>query len=80
MELFTSENKMPDEACRLAKVEQRIENLEEIFEDRGKKLDAIIATLEEMKSDQTRYKGFLGGIVFTVGAVFSFLSWWLGSR
>jgi hypothetical protein len=71
---------MPDEACRLAKVEQRIENLEEIFEDRGKKLDAIIATLEEMKSDQTRYKGFLGGIVFTVGAVFSFLSWWLGSR
>jgi DNA repair ATPase RecN len=67
---------MPDEACRLAKVEQRIENLEEIFEDRGKKLDAIIATLEEMKNDQTRYKGFLGGIVFTVGALFSFIAWW----
>jgi hypothetical protein len=60
---------MPDEACRLAKVEQRIESLEEIFEDRGKKLDAIIATLEEMKNEQTRYKGFIGGIVFTIGAL-----------
>ena len=67
---------MPDEACRLAKVEQRIENLEEIFEDRGKKLDSIIATLDEMKIEQTRYKGFLGGIVFTVGALFSFIAWW----
>jgi DNA repair ATPase RecN len=71
---------MPDEACRLAKVEQRIENLEEIFEDRGKKLDAIIATLDEMKTEQTRYKGFVGGIVFTIGAVFSFVTWWLGNR
>jgi DNA repair ATPase RecN len=67
---------MPDEACRLAKVEQRIENLEEIFEDRGKKLDAIIATLEEMKAEQSRYKGFIGGIVFTIGALFSFIAWW----
>jgi DNA repair ATPase RecN len=67
---------MPDEACRLAKVEQRIENLEEIFEDRGKKLDAIISALEEMKNEQTRYKGFIGGIVFTIGALFSFIAWW----
>ena len=68
---------MPDEKCRLAKVEQRIDALEEVFEDRGKKLDAIIATLDEMKNDQTKYKGFIGGIVFTVGALFSFLTWWL---
>jgi DNA repair ATPase RecN len=67
---------MPDEACRLAKVEQRIENLEEIFEDRGKKLDAIITALDEMKAEQTRYKGFIGGIVFTIGALFSFIAWW----
>lgn len=71
---------MPDEACRLAKVEQRIDALEEVFEDRGKKLDAIIATLDEMKSEQTRYKGFIGGIVFTIGAIFSFIAWWLGNR
>jgi hypothetical protein len=69
---------MPDEACRLAKVEQRIDALEEVFEDRGRKLDAIIAALDEMKAEQSRYKGFIGGIVFTVGALFSFLSWWSG--
>jgi DNA repair ATPase RecN len=67
---------MPDEACRLAKVEQRMDALEEVFEDRGKKLDAIIHALEEMKNEQTKYKGFIGGIVFTVGALFSFLTWW----
>jgi hypothetical protein len=33
-----------------------------------------------MKSEQTRYKGFVGGIVFTIGAVFSFVTWWLGNR
>mgnify|MGYP000359003645 CR=1 FL=1 len=67
---------MPDDKCRLAKVEQRMDALEEVFEDRGKKLDAIIYALEEMKNEQTRYKGFIGGIVFTVGALFSFLTWW----
>jgi DNA repair ATPase RecN len=71
---------MPDEKCRLAKVEQRMDALEEVFDDRGKKLDAIIATLEEMKNEQTKYKGFIGGVVFTIGAVFSFLTWWLGNR
>ena len=67
---------MPDDKCRLAKVEQRMDALEEVFEDRGKKLDTIIHALEEMKNEQTRYKGFIGGIVFTVGALFSFLAWW----
>jgi hypothetical protein len=67
---------MPDEACRLAKVEQRIETLEDDFKHQNDKLDDIIHALEEMKNDQTRYKGFIGGIVFTVGALFSFLTWW----
>ncbi len=67
---------MPDDKCRLAKVEQRIDALEEVFEDRGKKLDAIISTLDEMKAEQSRYKGFIGGVVFTVAALFSFLTWW----
>ena len=67
---------MPDEACRLAKVEQRIETLEDDFKRQNDKLDDIIHALEEMKNDQTRYKGFIGGIVFTVGALFSFLTWW----
>ena len=67
---------MPDEKCRLAKVELRMDALEEVFEDRGKKLDAIIHALEEMKNEQTKYTGFIGGIVFTVGALFSFVTWW----
>ena len=67
---------MPDEACRLAKVEQRMDALEEVFEDRGKKLDAIIHALEEIKNEQTKSKGFIGGVIFTVGAIFSFLTWW----
>jgi hypothetical protein len=67
---------MPDDACRLAKVEQRIETLEDDFKRQNDKLDDIIHALEEMKNDQTRYKGFIGGIVFTVGALFSFLTWW----
>lgn len=67
---------MPDEACRLAKVEQRIDTLEDDFKRQNDKLDDIIHALEEMKNEQTRYKGFIGGIVFTVGALFSFLTWW----
>jgi DNA repair ATPase RecN len=67
---------MPDDACRLAKVEQRIETLEDDFKRQNDKLDDIIHALEEMKNEQTRYKGFIGGIVFTVGALFSFLTWW----
>jgi hypothetical protein len=71
---------MPDDACRLAKAENEITNLKSDIHEQSKKLDAIIKSIDEMKDEQSRYKGFLGGIVFTVGAVFSFLSWWLGSR
>jgi DNA repair ATPase RecN len=67
---------MPDDACRLAKVEQRIETLEDDFKRQNDKLDDIIHALEEMKNEQTRYKGFIGGIVFTIGALFSFIAWW----
>lgn len=67
---------MPDEACRLAKAEQQIANLESDFRDQGKKLDAIIQSIDEMKAEQSKYKGFVGGMVFTVGALFSLLTWW----
>ncbi len=67
---------MPDDSCRLAKVEQQIETLEKDFNDLNEKLDKIIKAIEEMKTEQSRYKGFLGGIVFTIGALYSFLTWW----
>jgi len=67
---------MPDDSCRLAKVEQQIETLEKDFNDLNEKLDKIIKAIEEMKTEQSRYKGFLGGVVFTIGALYSFLTWW----
>lgn len=69
---------MPDEACRLAQAEQKIVDLNSDIHDLNKKLDAIIKSLETMQSEQTRYKGFIGGMVFTVGALYSFLTWWTG--
>jgi hypothetical protein len=67
---------MPDEACRLAKAENEIANLKSDIHDQSKKLDAIIKSIDEMKEEQSRYKGFIGGVVFAVGALFSFLTWW----
>jgi hypothetical protein len=67
---------MPDEACRLAKAENEITNLKSDIHEQSKKLDVIIKSIDEMKIEQTRYKGFIGGIVFTIGALFSFIAWW----
>lgn len=64
---------MPDEKCRLAKAENEINNIND-------KLDEIIESIKSMKEEQTRYKGFIGGVVFTVGALFSFFAWWTGSK
>ncbi len=64
---------MPDEKCRLAKAENEINNIND-------KLDEIIDSIKSMKEEQTRYKGFIGGVVFTVGALFSFFAWWTGSK
>lgn len=64
---------MPDEKCRLAKAENEINNIND-------KLDEIIDSIKSMKDEQARYKGFIGGVVFTVGALFSFFAWWTGSK
>jgi hypothetical protein len=57
----------------LAKVEERVDGVDA-------KLDAIIKSIEDMKTEQSRYKGFIGGMVFTIGALFSFLTWWTTNR
>lgn len=68
---------MPDEACRLARLEQKSDNLDDDIKHLTDKLDTIIKSIDEMKIEQTRYKGFIGGVVFAVGALFSFLTWWV---
>lgn len=60
---------MPDTQCRLNKAEDEIKDISD-------KLDSIILSIDAMKEDQARYKGFIGGVVFTVGALFSFFAWW----
>jgi hypothetical protein len=67
---------VPDEACRLAKIEQRVYSLSDDLKEQDDKLCEIHEILEKMRSEQARYKGFIGGIVFTIGAIFSFVSWW----
>ncbi len=69
---------MPDEACRLARAEQQIKDIKDDIHAQNRKLDAIINSIDEMKEEQVRYKGFIGGVVFAVGALFSFLTWWSG--
>jgi len=60
---------MPDAECRIAKLEQRVDDMEEMKE----KINQIF----EM---QVRQRGFVAGVVFTVGAVASALTWFLNHK
>lgn len=68
---------MPDELCRLAQLEARMDTM---LTDYRRDTDRIIEALDELKSDATRYKGFIGGIVFTVSSVFAVLTWWFSQK
>jgi len=67
---------VPDEACRLAKIEQRVYSLSDDLKEQDDKLCEIHEVLEKMRSEQARYKGFIGGIIFTISAIFSCITWW----
>lgn len=75
---------MPDEACRLAKCEQNIENLseklEEHFQDEEKFMYSLKQDLERSQSElrndiralmeaQKNQQGFVRGVAFTVSAL-----------
>lgn len=53
-------------AERLAILETKIEQVEESSEK-------ILARLEEMQSDLTRFKGFAGGMLFVASSIGAFL-------
>lgn len=65
--------------CRVAKVEQRLDGLcRELNEDRDevrRKSDKIFMTLDELKKESAKNKGFFGGIVFAVGAIFAVIAY-----
>jgi len=61
--------------CKVAKIEQRLDGLcRELNEDQDenrRKSDRIFLALDELKKDSANNKGFFGGIVFAVTAVFA---------
>ncbi len=61
--------------CRVAKVEQRLDGLcRELNEDRDevrRRSDKVFLCLDDLKKDSANNKGFFGGVVFAVGAIFA---------
>lgn len=73
---------MPDLNCRVSKVEQQIESLlQDIHQEREesrRRSDRIFLVLDELKKDSANNKGFFGGIVFAVGAIFAVVAYVFG--
>ena len=68
---------MDDILSRVAKVEERLDGLcKEIYverEDARRRADRIFVALDELQKNAHSNKGFFGGMVFSVSAVFAFL-------
>lgn len=73
---------MPDLNCRVSKVEQQIENLlQDIHQEREesrRRSDRIFLVLETLQKDSANNRGFFGGIVFAVGAIFAVVAYVFG--
>lgn len=54
-------------------VEERIAVLEEKAERHEKAMEKVLAKLEEMDDTLTRYKGFLGGVMFVGSCLWAFI-------
>lgn len=57
---------MTEQTERMAILETKLEAVEQINEK-------ILARMEEMHSDLTRFKGFAGGVLFLASAIGAFL-------
>ncbi len=68
---------MTDLNCRVAKVEERLDGLcKEINDDREetrRRSDRIFLVLDELQRNAHNNKGFFGGVVFSVSAIFAFI-------
>lgn len=73
---------MPDLNCRVSKVEQQIESLlQDIHQEREesrRRSDRIFLVLETLQKDANNNKGFFGGVVFAVAAIFSGIAYVFG--
>ncbi len=70
---------MDDILSRVAKVEERLDGLcKDIYverEDARRRSDRIFTALDELQKNAHSNKGFFGGMVFSVSAIFAFLAY-----
>jgi len=70
---------MPTVQCRLAKVEERLENqhqmITESINERRRQSDKTYKLLEEIQADISKMKGFTAG----VACVFGLIGWFLNT-
>jgi hypothetical protein len=63
----------------VAKVEERLDGLcKDIYverEDARRRSDRIFVALDELQRNANSNKGFFGGMVFSVSAIFAFLAY-----
>jgi hypothetical protein len=63
----------------VAKVEERLDGLcKDIYverEDARRRSDRIFVALDELQRNANSNKGFFGGVVFSVSAIFAFLAY-----
>ena len=68
---------MDDILSRVAKVEERLDGLcKDIYverEDARRRSDRIFTALDELQRTSHSNKGFFGGVVFSVSAIFAFI-------
>ena len=68
---------MDDILSRVAKVEERLDGLcKDIYverEDARRRSDRIFTALDELQKNAHSNKGFFGGVVFSVSAIFAFI-------
>jgi hypothetical protein len=68
-----------DILSRVAKVEERLDGLcKDIYverEDARRRSDRIFTALDELQKNAHSNKGFFGGVVFSVSALFAFLAY-----
>lgn len=69
---------------RLVKVEQRLDILcRELSEDKVEskhQYDRICESLDDLKRESAKNKGFFGGVVFVAGGLFAFLTYIMGVK
>lgn len=75
---------MPDLECRVAKLEENLANLRrELSEDKMQSDNFqanLCKKLDDLNEAVTKQKGFLGGVVFTASALFSFVAWFFTNK